>query len=557
MRSGVQHMVAAGTPGTRLLARRHAEVTIAYLAGYVLLAWLSNVHPFGGFGITPWDPQVGLSFALVLLLGAGFIPWLFVAPVLAEGVVRGFALPLGAEVMAALIIGGGYAAAAAILLLPRLRFDPTLGSRRSLVLLVAAAAIGTAVVALSYIAMLVAFEVIPAADFGRAALRFWVGDMIGITVLTPFLLVLATRRRLVSPSWEVLALVVLALGAMWLVFSLGGDLRFQLFYLFFLPVVWTAVRFGLEGVTAGLVLTQVGLIAAIHFTEQSDSDVTAYQALMVVLSLTGLAVGVLVSEQQRTQAQLRLHQEALARALRVGTTGEFAAALAHEINQPLTAIANYARLVKSATTPAAVAGASERLLGQVDRAAEVVRRLRNLIRLGRSETAPAELPQLLQEATSYCRAELDRYGVELHLRVERDLPTVTVDALQIEQVIVNLVRNAAEALSDAGRHDGRVTVEGERTDEADGIVVRVRDNGPGFDPGVAERAGTPFTTTKPDGLGLGLSLARSIIEAHGGRLAVESGASGAVVAFTLPAPKARGAGSWPEPRLKTKTHSHD
>jgi signal transduction histidine kinase len=101
-------------------------------------------------------------------------------------------------------------------------------------------------------------------------------------------------------------------------------------------------------------------------------------------------------------------------------------------------------------------------------------------------------------------------------------------------VIVNLVRNAAEALADAGRHDGKVTVEAERSDAADGIVVRVRDNGPGFDPGVAERAGTPFTTTKPDGLGLGLSLARSIIEAHGGRLVVESGASGAVVAFTLP-----------------------
>ena len=88
-----------------------------------------------------------------------------------------------------------------------------------------------------------------------------------------------------------------------IVFGVADAFRFQLFYLFFLPVVWTAVRFGLEGVTAGLLLTQVGLIAAIHFTEQNGADVTAYQALMVVLSLTGLAVGVLVSEQQRTQAQ--------------------------------------------------------------------------------------------------------------------------------------------------------------------------------------------------------------------------------------------------------------
>jgi signal transduction histidine kinase len=521
-------------PIARLLSRRHVEIALAYLAGYVLLDWLSFVHPFGSFGITPWNPPTGLSFALILLLGPEFIPWLLVAPLLADGVVRGFALPWGAEVAATLIIGGGYALAASLLLLPRLRFDPALGSRHSLILLVGMAVASTAVVAASYVGMLVAFGVLPAADLGRAAVRFWVGDAIGITVLTPFLLVLMTRRRLVPPSWEAVAMLILALAALWLVFSFTEAWRFQLFYLFFLPVIWTAVRFGLEGVTAGLVVTQVGLIAAIHFTEQGGSDVTAYQALMVVLSLTGLAVGVLVSEQQRTQAQLRLNEEALSRSLRVGTMGEFAAALAHEINQPLTAVANYARLVKSAGTPAAASEASDRLLAQVQRAAEVVRRLRNFIRLGRSEMAPIAVPRLVQEAVAYCHAELDRHGVALSLRLDRDLPVVKADALQIEQVLVNLVRNAAEALADAGRRDGRVAIEAE-WDGTDSVIVRVRDNGPGFDPGLAERATTPFATTKADGLGLGLSLARSIVEAHGGRLAIESTASGAAISFTLPA----------------------
>jgi two-component system, LuxR family, sensor kinase FixL len=529
-----QRTVVVGMPIARLLSRRHVEIALAYLAGYVLLDWLSFVHPFGSFGITPWNPPTGLSFALILLLGPEFIPWLLVAPLLADGVVRGFALPWGAEVAATLIIGGGYALAASLLLLPRLRFDPALGSRHSLILLVGMAVASTAVVAASYVGMLVAFGVLPAADLGRAAIRFWVGDAIGITVLTPFLLVLMTRRRLVPPSWEAVAMLILALAALWLVFSFTEAWRFQLFYLFFLPVIWTAVRFGLEGVTAGLVVTQVGLIAAIHFTEQGGSDVTAYQALMVVLSLTGLAVGVLVSEQQRTQAQLRLNEEALSRSLRVGTMGEFAAALAHEINQPLTAVANYARLVKSAGTPAAASEASDRLLAQVQRAAEVVRRLRNFIRLGRSEMAPIAVPRLVQEAVAYCHAELDRHGVALSLRLDRDLPVVKADALQIEQVLVNLVRNAAEALADAGRRDGRVAIEAE-WDGTDSVIVRVRDNGPGFDPGLAERAATPFATTKADGLGLGLSLARSIVEAHGGRLAIESTASGAAISFTLPA----------------------
>ena len=528
-----KHTVAIGMPITRLLSRHHFEIAFTYLAGYVLLDWLSYVHPFASFGITPWNPPTGLSFSLILLFGAEFLPWLFIAPLLADALVRGFPLPLGAEITAILIIGGGYAAATALLLMPRLRFDPALGAKHSLLLLTGVAVASTAVVAASYVGMLVAFGVLPTADFGGAALRFWVGDVIGITVLTPFLLVLMTRRRLIRPSWEAFGLLLLVLGALWIVFGFADAFRFQLFYLFFLPVVWTAVRFGLEGVTAGLVLTQVGLITAIHFTEQDATDVTAYQALMLVLSLTGLAVGVLVSEQQRTQQQLRLNQEALSRALRVSTMGEFAAALAHEINQPLTAVANYARLAKDATDPAAASEASNKVIAQVERAAEVVRRLRNFIRLGRSETAPIAVPQLVDEAVSYCNLELDRSDVELQLRVGRDLPVVKVDALQIEQVIVNLVRNASEALTDAGRYDGKVVIEAD-CDGATSVIIRVRDNGPGFDPDLGERVVTPFTTTKSDGLGLGLSLARSIIEAHGGRLSIESSSSGAVVSFTLP-----------------------
>ena len=191
-------------------------------------------------------------------------------------------------------------------------------------------------------------------------------------------------------------------------------------------------------------------------------NVTAYQALMVVLSFTGLAVGVLVSEQQRTQQQLRINQEALNRALRLSTMGEFAAALAHEINQPLTAVANYARVAKTATNTDAASEASGRVIAQVERAAEVVRRLRNFIRLGRSETSPIPVARLLGEALAYCHAELDRHGVQLQVDIAPRPAASAVDALQIEQVIVNLVRNSAEALSDAGRYDGKIVIEAAR-----------------------------------------------------------------------------------------------
>jgi signal transduction histidine kinase len=519
-------------PVVRLLSRPHIEIAIAYLAGYVLLDWLSYVHPYAAFGITPWNPPTGLSFALILLFGVEFLPWLFIAPVLADGIVRGFALPFPAEIAAGAIIGSGYAAATALLLMPRLRFDAALTTRGSLLLLLTAAVISTAAVAGLYVLMLVAVGLLPAAEFGSAALRFWVGDMIGVAVLTPFLLVLMTRRRLMYLSWEAVGLVMVVAVAMFAVFGFAGAFRFQLFYLFFLPVIWIAVRFGLEGVTVGLLLTQIGLIAAIHFTEDAAADVTSYQALMVVLTLTGLAVGVLVSEQQRTQQQLRINQEALSRAFRLGSMGEFAAALAHEINQPLTAVANYARVARDAPSVVAASEAVERVIAQVDRAAEVVRRLRNFIRLGHGETGPAQVRELVDAAISYCRAELDRQGVEVQARIARDLPPVSVDAVQIEQVLVNLLRNSAEALSDAGRHDGRIVVKAARQGES--IAIEVRDNGPGFDLGVAERAAAPFTTTKSEGLGLGLSLARSIVEAHGGSLSIESSSFGASVSFTLP-----------------------
>ncbi len=500
----------------------------------MLLDWLSYVHPFASFGITPWNPPTGWSFALIILFGTEFLPWLFVAPILADALVRGLALPPMAEMAAVLIVGGGYSAATSLLLSPRLRFDPSLGTRGSLLLLLTVTVASAAIVTAAYVTMLVGFGILPAVDYMRAALRFWVGEVIGVTVLTPFLLIVMTRRWTLRPSWELLGLLVVSGIALWVVFALTAAFHFQLFYLFFLPIVWTAVRFGLEGVSVALVIGQLGLITAIHLTDQDAANLTAYQALMAVLAFTGLAVGVLVSEQQRTQQQLRLNQEALNRSLRLSTMGEFAAALAHEINQPLTAVANYARVAQAASDPAIAAEAAGRVVSQVERAAEVIRRLRNFIRLGHSETTSTTVAHLIDEAISYCHAEIDKHGVQLQVRIARELPPVSVDPLQIEQVIINLVRNAAEALSDAGRYDGKVVVEADGEGQ-DRVAIRVRDNGPGFDPQLLDRAAAPFTTTKEGGLGLGLSLARSIVEAHGGKLAIESGVNGAVVSFTLPA----------------------
>ena len=498
------------------------------------------MHPFAEFGITPWNPQTGLSFALILLLGRSYLPWLMVAPLAADLIVRELPLPASAEALVVLITGAGYGAGALLLLSPRIGFDPTLSSRRSLIWLLGIAAVSIAVVSLGHGLVLYLHGMVPADNVLQASLRAFVGDLIGVVVFTPFLLIAFTRRRVAPPTWEAAALLLLTLAALWVVFGFSDALRFQLFYLLFLPVVWIAVRFGLEGVTLGLAVIQIGVIAAAEFVgHDAAGDAVAYQALMVVLAATGLAIGVLVSEQHRTQAQLRLHQEAVHRVSRLATMGEFAAAVAHEINQPLTAIGNFARLARRAAEqappdPQAAATAAGEAIAQVDRAGAVVKRLRDLIRVGRLQTKPVEVASLIDETLAVCRADLERHGIAFEARLDRALPPVLADALQVEQVMLNLIRNATEALSQAGRQDGRIVIEA--TAKPKGMVTMwVTDNGPGLDPDLAGQPITPFATTKRDGLGLGLPLSRSIVEAHGGELSIESTPRGVCASFTLPA----------------------
>lgn len=523
-------------PHDRRALRSHLKVGLAYLACYVLLDWVSFIHPIASLGITPWNPPTGLSVALVLLFGRSFVPWLFAAPLVADALVRQLPLPVWGELVAAAIIGGAYGTGALVLRQAFLRFDIAFDSTRDLLGLVVVAAVSAAVVALAHVGLVVGLGLLPPSQFAAAALRYWVGDMIGLTVVTPFILVLFTGRP-VRLAWELLLPLALVLAALWLTVNYAGVFSFPLFYLLFLPVTWMALRFGLEGVTIGLAVTQIGLMAAIQVSGDRGIDVTAYQALMIVLAVTALAIGTLVREQQRTEQHLRLHQEALARAGRVGSMGEFAAALAHEINQPLTAITNYTRLARDTAEQrpadtATIAEATRKAAEQVERASLVVRRLREFIRLGRTEAASVPVDQVVEETLQVCKADLDAHGVAVEVFFPRDLPPVRADSLQVQQVLVNLVRNATEALTGAARTDGHIAITAARDGEF--VVVEVRDNGPGFDAALVDRAVVPFTSTKPEGMGLGLSLCRSIVEAHGGRLTIGGGPTGAQVRFTLP-----------------------
>ncbi|CAN0490314.1 unnamed protein product, partial [Phaeothamnion confervicola] len=197
----------------------------------------------------PWNPATGLSFALVLLLGREYVPWLFLAPMIINAFVLDLPLPVEVHVLGSVIVGAGYGAATMILTHPRIGFDRTLSTKRSLMLLIAVAAVSTGIVAVSYVGLLTAYGLVPAGDVVMTTAHQWIGDMIGVTVVTPFLLILFTRRRILVPSLELAALILVLAATLAAVFGLSDTFRVKQFYLFFLPVMWTAVRFGLEGVT--------------------------------------------------------------------------------------------------------------------------------------------------------------------------------------------------------------------------------------------------------------------------------------------------------------------
>jgi signal transduction histidine kinase len=231
------------------------------------------------------------------------------------------------------------------------------------------------------------------------------------------------------------------------------------------------------------------------------------------------------------------HQAHLAHVLRVTTVGGMVAELAHELNQPLGAIVNFAngavtRLRQNGAAPELV-DAVARIAAEGMRAAEIIRRVREFVRPGGTAREPVDLNGLVREAALLVEADR-REQIALHLQLDPALPAVPVDRIQVEQVILNLLRNAIESmLSSSGDAHELVVQTVARGDRE--VEVRVRDTGAGVAPGVAERIFDAFFTTKPGGLGMGLSISRSIVEAYGGGLWAQANADrGMTFSFTLP-----------------------
>ena len=517
-------------------AQRAALETIVvgagYIAVYVLLVWISNASP-NRLANYSWNPNIGASFAAVVIFGTRIIPFWFIAQLLSDLVAGQFALPWTYQLVSVGSLGAIYGAAALFLLHPKRGFDRTLQSMSSIFLLSFTTAVSCALVAVTHVGITIAAGLLTTADFAATAVSYWIGDFIGAMVVTPVTLVLWDRRYAVWMSVETVLQLVLIAAALVIAYIYWATEHLAFFYILFLPIVWMAVRTGIEGVCLGILATQIAFVLGFHAFPNEIPEMPKIQALILVLSIAGLFAGGLVTERRRTEAVLRLHQESQARLGRLGSMGELAAAMAHEINQPLSAAGTYTRFVAHALRsgdehPDALAEAAIKAAAQVERASEVMKRLRALVQLDDSNVIASRVDCIVRETIDLCRPDLDRAGVKIEQSVVVGLPMVMVDMLQIEQVLLNLIRNSIEAIREAGQRT--IVVEATLKD-ADFVVVSMRDSGPGFPPDRAANPFLPLSSTKKEGLGIGLSLCRSLIEAHGGRIWLDAGAA---MHFTLP-----------------------
>jgi two-component system sensor kinase FixL len=246
-----------------------------------------------------------------------------------------------------------------------------------------------------------------------------------------------------------------------------------------------------------------------------------------------------LTERQQTEARLQELQAELVHVSRLTAMGEMASALAHELNQPLSAISNYMkgsrRLLENNTDERAgqARNAMDKAAEQALRAGQILRRLRDFVARGESERRVEDVKKLVEEASALALVGAKDKGVRVRFDFSPQADYVLADKVQIQQVLLNLIRNGIEAMEESERRELVVSIA--RADE-NMVEIGVTDTGSGIAPEVSDHLFQPFVTSKPQGMGVGLSISRTIIEAHGGSIAPRPNKGGGTVfSFTLPA----------------------
>jgi len=513
----------APSQSPRRHVRRMLRDTAVFAPCYVALDWASYIDPLGPFNITPWNPQPALAVIWMLLGGLVYAPIVLATIFLADVLVRHAPGGYPINVVTAFVLASGYALIAWAL--RAMLKDIGLRTARDLAAFCGLILVGTAAIGAVFVGSLQWAGKLGSAAPSSAWLRFWVGDAVGILVTAPLLLAAADSARRseitgMARHPESLMQAGVLIGTVWLVFTLSGEPARQ-FYLLFLPLIWIAVRGGMNGAILATAVVQCGVVLGIHARPMSLS-VVELQALVAALTLTGLFLGVMVDERQRAEKDLR-------ESLRLASAGEMAGAIAHEVNQPLTALSNYGRsaqmLLGRADEDPRLKEIIGKMLAEAERAGDIVRRLRDFFRAGTTRLQEVRVASLLDSAQLIGKGIVEGTSIELRVDGAPSLPPLYVDRLQIELVLRNLIANAAESLLTAKAKDARIDISAKQHG-AQHVRIAIADTGPGLSASARAHLFEPFVSGKPSGMGLGLAVSRAIAEAHGGSLETGSTSHG-------------------------------
>ena len=511
-----------------------ALIACGFLVAYLGLDWIGAAHAWSVAGIAPWNPQIGLAIALVILFGARFIVLFACAAAAAQIFPQHQAEPLVYVLFNVGCLVAGYSFGAR-LLARQLRPQARIRSLTDLVWMIGIFTLmPLAIGSLQYGALanagLTEWFALP-----RQLARAWMADVLGVLATLPVLLYLSTpsgRRQLanVLRRWETLIQLACTLALLVLTFELADQGPVRYFFVMFLPLVWIATRQGLLGAGLALFAVMVGLITLLQLQPTGSGTLFELQARVLGLGITALVLGVVVDERRRVQQRLQ-------QSMRLAAAGEMAAALAHELNQPLTALVGYGKacqllLARENMDKHELSRTVDKSAAQAQRIAAIVARLRDFLRSGRMNLERVDVGHLITTMRASVAPSYEADGLQLSVHIAPQLDAVHVDRVEIEIVLRNLLTNAAESILDANTSARSVRIEAMPA-ESGFVRISVIDSGPGVSPDIEERLFSPFATSKSHGMGMGLAVSRAIVEAHGGRLWAEPAAQG-IFHMTLP-----------------------
>ena len=530
------------SPWQRALTSRTALLAAGYLVLYVLLDWASYVEPLRNTNITPWNPNTGVVMALLLARGTRWAPLVALGDCVGELLTDQVPPPWQVLALASIFLAGVYALAA--YLLRRRGLERPIGSPKSAAWFVGVTALATGIAAAGYVAIMVSGGELTRADGAAAVGRYWIGEFNGIIALTPVLRIRIRPHAL----WDAVRrqprdLMLHGLGVVAgvsLAFALAAARDVRLFYPLFAPVTWIALRYGVPGAMISVSLVQAALVAALELTPGSI-PLFDVQFPLLSLGVTALFLGALATQRDGALRQMRDQDAVLQRSLRFAVAGQLASALTHELNQPMTALLSYVR--SSEIMSEAQSGADPRLAGtlrkageEAVRAADVLRRLRAFYRGQGVRLEPTDALAVCTHVAEALRDRMRRSLVECTLHDAGDLPQIMIDRTQLEIVVHNLLVNSLDAFAavPAGpARPQRIEITGQSHGAE--VLISVDDSGPGIDATVTEKLFEPFVTSKISGMGLGLSLSRTLLRHQGGDLWCEpSRLGGARFVIRLP-----------------------